>query len=174
MNKKIIFNIIGFYFCWWATIYASYLEYYFMGPIFVVLFLGIHFLKIVYHKYELYFLFICLFIGFSIDTFFLKFNIISYKGYLPEVYNIAPMWVSFLWVCFGATIYHSFKWIKTRYLLMAILSAISGPLIYFSAENLEVVTVLSDTNLYIAIISITWFLFIPLLIFISDKLVESK
>ena len=174
MNKKILFNIVGFYLCWWISIYASNSGFFFIGPIFVMFFLGIHFYKIVYHKYEFYFLLICLIIGFGIDTFFLKYEIINYKGYLPQAYNIAPLWVSFLWVCFGATIYHSFKWVKTRYTLMGILSAISGPLIYLSAAKIGVVTILTTSNTYIVIISITWFIFIPLLIFISDKLVEYK
>ena len=174
MNKKILFNIIGFYLCWWLSIYGASIEYYYLGPISVILFLLVHFYKISYHKYEFYFLLICFLIGFCIDTFFLRYQIIDYEGYMPQNYNVSPLWVSFLWVCFGATIYHSFKWVKTRYTLMSILSAISGPIIYLSAAKIGVVTILQNSNLYIVIVSITWAVFIPLLVFISDKLVDSK
>ena len=51
MNKKILFNIIGFYLCWWLSIYGASIEYYYLGPISVILFLLVHFYKISYHKY---------------------------------------------------------------------------------------------------------------------------
>ena len=171
MNKKILFNIIGFYLCWWLSIYGAYIGHYYIGPLSVIIFLFVHFYKIVYHKYEFYFLLICLLIGFCIDTFFLRYQIINYEGYLPQNYNVAPLWVAFLWVCFGATIYHSFKWAKTRYTLMGILSAISGPVIYLSAEKIGVLIILKNSNLYLIIIAITWSVFIPLLIILLIPLV---
>ena len=172
MNKKILFNIFGFYFCWWMSVYGAAVEMYYLGPLSVLLFLFVHLYKIVYHKNEILFLIICFFVGTVIDTLLLRFNVIQYNGLLPLYYEIAPLWVVCLWVCFGATILHSFKWVKGRYLLLSVLSAISGPLIYFSAAKFNTLHFINETSYKIIIISIIWAVFIPLLILISDQLVE--
>jgi len=59
INGKIIFNVIGFYICWWLTIFGTSKGYYFTGPLSVVLFLVIHFYKVTNHKKEDLFLIIC-------------------------------------------------------------------------------------------------------------------
>ena len=112
INKKILFNIIGFYICWWGSILGAANDNYFIGPLFVVIFLFIHSIKVMHYSNEILFLVICYFIGFLIDTIFLRLNIINFNGYLPENYRLAPIWVTGLWVCFGASVSHSFKWIK--------------------------------------------------------------
>ena len=151
MSKKILFNIFGFYFCWWISIYGASVEIYYLGPLSVLLFLFIHLYKIVYHKNEILFLIICFFVGATIDTLLLRFNVIEYDGFLPYYYDIAPLWVVCLWVCFGATISHSFKWVKRRYLLLSILGAMSGPIIYFSATKFNTLHFINETNYKIII-----------------------
>ena len=66
MNNKTIFNIIGFYLCWWMSIYGAAIEIYYIGPVCVLLFLLVHYLKIIYHENEILFLLICLFVGSTI------------------------------------------------------------------------------------------------------------
>ena len=83
LNKKILFNIVGFYLCWWASIFGAANNYFFIGPIFVILFLFFHFFYVINQKKEIIFILICFFIGLFIDTFFLRFNVIYYKGYFP-------------------------------------------------------------------------------------------
>ena len=172
INKKILFNIIGFYICWWGSIFGAANDHFYIGPLFVLLFLFIHFYKIVYHKNEIAYLFICFCFGFIIDTIFLRMNIISYKGYLPDYFNIAPLWVVCLWVCFGATVYHSFSWVRRKYFTMSILGAMFGPLIYYSGAKLESLNFINNANSNIKIVAIAWAILIPLLVFISDRLID--
>ena len=172
INKKIIFNILGFYFCWWISIFGASNNYFFIGPFFVMLFLMLHFFYVINQKKEMIFILICFFIGLLVDTFFLRFNIIDYKGYLPDNFNIAPLWVISLWMCFGASISHSFKWVKGNYLLLSILGAVSGPLIYVSATKLEVLYFNYAIYINLISVSIAWGLFLPFVVYISDKLVD--
>ena len=78
------------------------------------------------------------FLGAFIETTLFNLDIIFHKGILTQ-YNIAPLWAISLWVCFGATIYHSFKWMSKQYITSAILGALSAPIVYFSFKSLGVI-----------------------------------
>ena len=168
INGKIIFNVIGFYICWWLTIFGTSKGYYFTGPLSVVLFLVIHFYKVTNHKKEDLFLIICFFLGTLIETILLNLNIIIHKGILTE-YNIAPLWSISLWVCFGATIYHSFKWMSKQYIISSILGAMSAPIVYFSFRAFGVVEFGMNNIITGLSVSAIWCLFIPLFIIIADR-----
>tara|TARA_Y100000996_G_scaffold380062_1_gene333709 strand:- start:1094 stop:1618 length:525 start_codon:yes stop_codon:yes gene_type:complete len=171
INNKILFNIIGFYICWWISVYAATKEVYYAGPLIVIIFLFIHAFKVISYNTEILFLVICYLIGFLIDTFFLRLGIIEYKGLLPEKYNLAPVWVTCLWVCFGTSISHSFKWVRKQYKFLALLGAISGPIIYFSAS--KVGALLFNVNYYyLFVVGLCWSLFLPLIVYISDRIVK--
>ena len=172
INKKILFNIVGFYICWWGSIWGAVNNLFFIGPICVLLFLFIHLFKIVYNKNEILYLFICFILGFILDTIFLRLEIINYKGYLPLEYNLAPLWVVGLWVCFGATVLHSFKWIRRRYITLFILGAICAPIIYLSASRLETLNFVNENFYALSFVSLGWAIFLPFLIFLSDCIVE--
>jgi len=168
MNSKIVFNIIGFYICWWSTIYGVSIDYYFIGPVVVLIFLTIHLYKIVNHHQENIFLLICFILGLLIETIFLNLDIIIHKGLLTKFY-IAPLWSIMLWVCFGATISHSFKWMSQRYIESSILGALSAPIVYFSFRTFGIIE-FGNSNLITGIlVSIIWGISIPLFIKISDK-----
>ena len=168
INFKIVFNIIGFYICWWSTIYSVSINYYFIGPLVIFLFLIIHFYRGVNHRKEDIFLLICFILGTIIETTLLNFNIIIHNGILTK-YHIAPLWSIMLWVCFGATLYHSFKWMSQRYIESSILGALLAPIVYFSFRSFGIVE-FGNNNLITGVaVSIIWGLFIPLFIKISDR-----
>ena len=171
MSNKILFNIIGFYFCWWISIYAASKENYYIGPVVVIIFLFIHTFKVISYNSEILFLFVCYLIGFLIDTFFLRLGIIEYKGFLSENYQLAPVWVTCLWVCFGSSISHSFKWVKGQYKILALLGAISGPIIYFSASKAGALF-FNFNYYYLLIVCACWSLFLPMIVYISDRMVK--
>ena len=172
ISKKIIFNILGFYLCWWITVFGVKNSIFYIGPVSVVFFILVHLYKVMYDKKEIIFLFICFILGGIIDTILLRFSIVDYKGVLVDMYRLAPLWVMLLWLCFGATVYHSFRWAKRKYMSMFFIGAISGPLVYFSASKLGVVVFNTNLLLVLVPISIIWSIFIPFLIFISDQIMK--
>ena len=167
-----IFNIFGFYSCWWLGLYGAYSNLFYLGPLALLIFLLLHFYKVVNHPNEYKYLIICLFLGLIIDTMNIRLGLISYKGIIPLKYGISPLWAISLWVCFGATVFHSFKWLHKKYIMSSILGFLTSPIIYISANKLGVVTFNQNYLYVLIIVSFIWAFFIPLYVYIADKLLE--
>ena len=172
MKNSVIINVIGFYICWWLTIYGAVSKLYYIGPVATFFFIIIHLGKLTNHKEEDIFLLISFFLGLFIETLLLNLDIIIHKGILVK-YNIAPFWSVSLWLCFATTLLHSFKWLSKRYLTSSLLGILSAPMIYFSMQSMGVVTFGVDKIIVIIFTSFLWGLFFPLFIYISDKILES-
>ena len=52
MKNSIIINVIGFYICWWITIYGAVSKLYYIGPLATLIFIIIHLYKVTNHKKE--------------------------------------------------------------------------------------------------------------------------
>ena len=172
MKNSAIINVIGFYICWWLTIYGAVSKLYYIGPVATFIFIIIHLCKLTNHKEEDIFLLISFFLGLFIETLLLNLDIIIHKGILVK-YNIAPFWSVSLWLCFATTLLHSFKWLSKRYLTSSLLGILSAPMIYFSMQSMGVVTFGVDKIIVIIFTSFLWGLFFPLFIYISDRILES-
>ena len=171
INRNIVINVIGFYICWWLTVFGAISEFYFLGPLVTFLFVILHLYKVTNHKKEDIFLAISFILGLVIESILLNFQIIIHKGLLVQ-YNIAPLWSVSLWVCFGTTLFHSFKWLSKQYFISMLLGLFSAPLIYFSMNSIGIIE-FGVNKIYAAIISsFLWGVFIPLFIYISDRLLE--
>ena len=172
MNNRIIINVIGFYICWWLTIYGAVSQMYYIGPLATSIFIFLHLNKVTNHKKEDIFLLISFFLGIFIETLLFNLNIIIHKGILVQ-YNIAPLWAVSLWLCFATTLLHSFKWLSKRYFISSLLGFLSAPMLYFSLYSLGVIEFGVSKTLVILFTSILWALFLPLFIYISDRILES-
>ena len=172
MKNSIVINVIGFYVCWWLTIYGAISQFYYIGQLATFIFIIIHLNKVTNHKKEDIFLLISFFIGIFIESLLLNLNIIIHKGFLVQ-YNIAPLWSSCLWLCFATTLLHSFKWLSKRYIVSSFLGLFSAPMIYFSMFSLDVIDFGVNKILVILFTSILWAIFIPLFIYISDQILDS-
>ena len=171
INKNIVINVIGFYICWWLTVFGAVSELYFIGPLVTLIFVILHLYKVANHKKEDIFLIICFFLGLIIETVLLNFNVIIHKGFLVE-YNIAPLWSIALWVCFGSTLFHSFKWLSRQYFISMLLGLFSAPLIYLSMNAIGIIE-FGMNKIHVGLVaSFLWGVFIPLFIYISDRLLE--
>ena len=172
MKNSIIINVIGFYICWWLTIYGAVSQFYYIGPLATLIFIILHLYKVTNHKKEDIFLLISFFLGIFIETLLLNLNIIIHKGVLVQ-YNIAPLWAISLWICFATTLLHSFKWLSKRYLISSLLGLLSAPMIYFSMYSLGVIEFGVSKILVILFTSVLWALIVPLFIYISARILES-
>jgi len=172
MKNSIIINVIGFYICWWLTIYGAVSQFYYIGPLATIIFIIIHLKKVTNHMKEDIFLFISFFLGLFIESLLLNLDIIIHKGLLVQ-YNIAPLWAVSLWLCFATTLLHSFKWLSKRYIVSSFLGLLSAPMIYFSMFSLDVIEFGVSKIFVILITSVLWALFVPLFIYISDQILDS-
>ena len=87
MKNSIIINVIGFYICWWLTIYGAISQFYFIGPLATFIFIIVHLNKVTNHKKEDIFLLISFFLGVFIESILLNLNIIIHKGIFVK-YNL--------------------------------------------------------------------------------------
>ena len=170
ISKFSIFNLVSFYIYWWLCITSPSREDFFYGPILVFLYLIIHFF-IIDNKYkEFKYIAICMILGLLIETLMLQLNFIEYTGYLSSNYNIAPLWVIVLWMGFGTTVFHSFKWLLGKYKLSFLLGAIFTPIIYLSAHKIGSIAFNYNVLTSYLILSFIWGFTLLLLIYIADKI----
>ena len=174
INPKTLINLLGFYICWWLCIYGATQELYTIGPVSVFLYIVIHFIYLSDNKLEYLYIFICFILGFFIDTVLLKLSIVKYSGFLPENYNLAPLWVVCLWLCFSLSIFHSFKVLQTRYKESMLLGLVSGPFIYCSFSKIGIITINDKYSLLFVLffIAVLWMFLIPFYIFLADQLIK--
>jgi hypothetical protein len=71
-----------------------------------------------------------------------------------------PLWMTTLWASFGASLNSSFSWLKSRYLLGAILGAVVGPLSYYGGEKFGVLTI-QGTQGFVAL-GVCWAIAMPI------------
>ena len=174
INSKTLINVLGFYICWWLCIYGAIQEMYAVGPLSVLIYMVLHFVYLTNNKIEYLYILICFVLGFLIDTIILKLNIIRYSGFLPDNYNVAPLWVVCLWLCFSLSIFHSFKVLQKRYKESLFLGFVSGPLVYYSFSKIEIITISDSYNILFILffIAVLWMFLIPFCVFIADQLIK--
>ena len=172
INYKIIINILGFYVCWWLSVYGAIQGEYFLGPKSLFFYIIIHFVFVVDNKIEYLYILICTLLAFLLDSILLNLNIIGYEGILSKKYNIAPLWVVSLWVSYALSIFHSFKILQKNYNSAKLLGFFSGPFIYFSFSQMGIIHFLFPPLFVLTLISILWIFMIPLYVYIADKLID--
>ncbi len=81
-----------------------------------------------------------------------------------------PYWLVTLWIAFGMMLRTSLDYLQGRYVLSAILGAISGPLSYIAGERLNAVTFPQSSLLTVTVLSVIWAMTVPLWLWINAKI----
>ena len=170
-NYKNIFNIIGFQTGWWACVLGARNGYPYLGPLVMSIFLFIHFSRLENRNKELSFAVIVGLIGTLVDTMLLQTNIIEYQGVYID--NIAPLWITAMWVGFAATINHSLVWLTNKWIMSFLLGAIFGPLSYFTGIKFEALY-FEVSFLTMLVLTLLWGLVVPCLYYLNEKVVINK
>jgi hypothetical protein len=118
-------------------------------------------------KNDIFLVFICLILGFILDSSLAYFNFIDYS--FDYGYSLmAPLWILLLWIGFALTLNHSMAWIFKNIKLGYLLMAVGAPLSYISADRLGAVTI-SNIVLTSLIVSLSWVLVFTVLILIKKN-----
>ncbi|HEY9200126.1 MAG TPA: DUF2878 domain-containing protein [Gammaproteobacteria bacterium] len=88
-------------------------------------------------------------------------------------HNLAPAWISAMWLMFATTINVSLRWLYQRYWLAALLGAIAGPLAYHAGAALDAVT-MPQPVLALLVMSIGWALMMPLFIKLAERIEQPR
>lgn len=86
----------------------------------------------------------------------------------------APLWILLLWAGLALTLNHSLAWLQSRLLLASVLSGLSCPLSYLGAARLGAVDIVSESWLWLIVLSLSWAVIIPLLLWLANHLKQIK
>ena len=172
MSKYInIFNIIGFQTGWWACVLGTKNGYPYLGPLVMSIFLFIHFSRLDNRNKEIFFAVLVGLIGTVVDTVLLQTKLIEYQGVYTD--NIAPLWITAMWIGFAATINHSLAWLNNKWIMSFALGAIFGPLSYYTGIKFEALH-FEISVLTISILALLWGVVIPYLYYLNGKVLSKK
>lgn len=112
---------------------------------------------------------IAILVGAMLDTLYMRSGLIAYNGELLWS-GIAPLWILALWANFALTLSGCLSWLRGRLALAALLASTGGPLSYYAGIRLGTATISGDPLLLFSVISITWGIAIPALLWLSMQL----
>lgn len=116
---------------------------------------------------------IAVILGLSLDTLYMRSGLIAYEGQLFWS-GIAPLWILVLWANFALTLGGCLSWLRGRLALAALLASTGGPLSYYAGIQLGTATVSGDPLLLFSVISITWGIAVPALLWLSMQLDQQR
>ncbi|MFB6347089.1 MAG: DUF2878 domain-containing protein [bacterium] len=158
-NRLSLVDFVLFNICWGANVLSSLYSLFFLGPIVVALSVILHLILIDGEWTELGFLIVLSTIGYLWDTVISGFGIIGFPGI--ESAALAPFWLFAQWVAFGLLFRHSIRWLRQRHLLAGLFGALGGPLSYYSAARLNVLTLGSPLWQSLLVMALGWSLIVP-------------
>lgn len=111
-------------------------------------------------------------LGIFADTLLLQTGSLVFesKGLVP---SLSPIWMWSLWVILGCTLNESMSWLRGRYVLAAVLGAITGPLSYLAGVKLGAATWGNETQALV-LLGLIWATAMPLLFWWAAKVPQGK
>jgi len=107
-------------------------------------------------------------IGLVLDSTLVSLGLIGYpSGTLID--GMAPHWIVAMWMIFATTLNVTFRWLKGRWLLAAVLGALAGPLAYFGGASLDAAEFIGNTTMALSAIAVVWAVGMPLLLWLSNR-----
>lgn len=169
-NKlKLVYNALGFNAAWWGCVLGAKWSMPYLGPSIMLVYLAVHFLLLGHGKREAVFLMAVAVIGTSIDSVKTASGFITYSGGYGVDW-LSPLWITSMWVGFAALLNHSLGWLKSRYLVAAILGAVFAPPAYLTGVKFGVIQMNLEQWLNITILAVVWGISVPLLVKLSESL----
>ena len=110
-------------------------------------------------------------IGLAWESLLVGTGILQYPGYAAES-GIAPHWIVAMWVLFATTVNHGLSWVKKHWAIAAVAGLLGGPMAFFGGANLGAVE-FSNTLIALAVIGAGWAVLLPVLVWISDTIIDS-
>ena len=110
-------------------------------------------------------------IGLAWESILVGTGILQYPGHAAAS-ALAPHWIVAMWVLFATTINHGLSWVKKHWVVAAVAGLLGGPMAFFGGANLGAVE-FSNTLVSLAVIGAGWAVLLPVLVWISDTIIDS-
>ncbi len=161
-------NFLAFQAGWFACVLGGANDLPWLGTAVVAAVVALHLRRADHRGRELTLIILAGAVGALWDSLLVVLGWIAYpSGTL--VAGTAPHWMIALWMAFATTLNVTMRWLKQRWLLAAVLGAVSGPLAYYAGHRLGGLH-FSDLTSGIIALSIGWAVLLPLLMALSNRL----
>lgn len=109
---------------------------------------------------------LCL-VGWAWDSALAATGVVHYATgvWLP---GTAPYWIVVLWALFGATLNHSMRWMRGRWVLALLFGAIGGPLSFWAGVRLGAAA-FPDLTRALLVLSLGWGAMMPALVALAAR-----
>jgi hypothetical protein len=138
-----------------------------IGVVLAALLLGAHLKRVERSGEELKLLLTVMLIGGTWESALTDFGLLEYPG-SQSVHGVAPYWLFALWGLFAAQFNTTYKWLKTRVAVAALLGAIAGPLSFRAGAALGALRFAKPGPAVVAL-ALGWAVLLPLVTVLSRR-----
>ena len=110
-------------------------------------------------------------IGLAWESLLVWSGLLSYPA-SGEFTPLAPYWIVAMWVLFATTINHGLSWTKRSWHVSALAGMIGGPMAFYGGAAMGAVE-FSHTLTALAVIGAGWAVLMPLLVLVSDTIIDN-
>lgn len=167
-----LINFVAFQLGWFACVLSAANNQPLLGIVCALLLLGLHFSLSSQLRRDLLLVSGIALIGSSWDSLLTWQQLMLFSSGQYH-HNLAPAWISAMWLMFATTINVSLRWLYQRYWLAALLGAIAGPLAYNAGAALGAVS-MPQPVLALLVMSIGWALMMPLFIKLAERIEQPR
>lgn len=161
-------NFLAFQIGWFASVLGAANGMPWLGPIAMLLVVGLHLRLARSPSEELLLICACVLTGAMFDSSLVAFGWVSYSsGVFSEI--AAPYWIISMWALFATTLNVSLRWLRRSLSIAAVFGLIGGPLTYLAGQKLGAI-VLVDSSAAILALGIGWGVMMPLLVRLAENL----
>jgi hypothetical protein len=166
-----VINFVAFQLGWFACVLSAANNSPLTGIACAIVILGLHFFLSTQVRRDLILITVIALIGSSWDSLLTWQQLMQFSSGQYH-HNLAPAWITAMWLIFATTINVSLRWLYRRYLLAALLGAIAGPLAYQAGSALGAVS-LPQPLVSMIVMSIGWALMMPLFIKLAQRIEQA-
>lgn len=110
-------------------------------------------------------------IGLAWESLLVWSGLLSYPA-SGEFSPLAPYWIVAMWVLFATTINHGLSWAKRSWHVSALAGMVGGPMAFYGGAAMGAVE-FSHTLAALAVIGAGWAILMPLLVLVSDTIIDN-
>lgn len=164
MIAKIV-NFVGFQIGWFGAILGAARGWTWLGPVIVAVLLVVHLAGEKRRGPVLGLLLLTGVLGYAIDSLFVLAGAFAF----PEIAQMggpSTLWMAAMWINLAIAVRGCMAWLRGRWLLAAVLGAVSGPLSYWAGARLGAIELGESFTRSMVLIGIEWLLALPLLVWL--------
>lgn len=160
-----VFNFIAFQLVWFISIFSAAANSSHYALLVTAMFIIIQLALSPWKKTDSKLILLGLAAGMLLDSVWLNLELMNYAD--KTFIHIAPWWIGCLWINFMLTLNHSLSWLQYKPVSLALLCIVAAPLSYYAGSEAGAVS-LNTPVLALAVVSISWALWIPMLMKVAN------